>query len=188
MSFMRVQIEKHLPLRTDEKHFSKTAARIIFRGGYIFPSKISQVELVNNGNRETKEAFPYRVKVTRQYKDGIKAINGDEIFSGEIYRNPTTAVAELSTPQALNRATRVERVARRLKTGLSIATVAFAGLGIASVASVGNSSESYTIAACDQVLTGDESLVPIERTDVSAVQQLGITVCKIGQFDYQVGR
>ncbi|HSX06505.1 MAG TPA: hypothetical protein VLG92_02190 [Candidatus Saccharimonadia bacterium] len=193
---LRVEVDKRVPLQEGEAKLSPEARALVFRGFYCLPSRVTEVAAADNHNRESREAFPYCVKVTRTHSDGTKSFSGE--YNSHAYKT-TKGVSEFEDGQALNRATHVERIARRLKLGTIAATVvigtalgvlaqagAFSSADAQPVPAVHATPNSHDIEPCSGVVTGHEVLVPVPVDKLSAVQALGEAVCSVGTFDYQI--
>jgi len=196
---LRAEVDKRLSVGSNEVRLSPAARRLVFRGGaYWFPGKVTSVDVTGNYTPESKDAYPYRVRVTRTYADGTQEFSGDK-YDSPIYKRPPKTVSELENPWALNRATHVERVARRIKQAAIAFTVItgstagiLAGAGVFSPAEahpapgLHSTANSHDIDPCAGIVTGHETLVPLTDDRVLTTQQLGQTVCSVGEFDYQV--
>lgn len=189
---LRSTLEKYLPTKDDEGiGLSRGARKYVFRGSYALPSRIVRVQTLANNRIDTKDNFPFKHVITKETASGRrKEIGrwGDSIS----YKTPDyEAVEELNKPEALARATRIERIARRIKatTGIVLASAAiFAGVeGVFSDSAGAPAGHGKNaIENCADVVNAEQALIPVEsgRLGVGVAQRLGESVCRIGDIDY----
>jgi hypothetical protein len=191
---LRSMVDRVLPLKDDEVRLSPEARMIVFRKDcyYTFdPGKITGVERFENWDERTKENWPWEVRVTRTQKSGSKIFYGDGWSAAKWSDGVIDPVEEMQSPKALERATRVENVARRIK----IAAAGLAFVGVVTGASVTiyegitptTPTEQHSdVRPCAQVVVGGETLAPISQQDVQTIQKAGGSICQLAQHDYLV--
>jgi hypothetical protein len=161
---LRATVEKRLPVGPDEVQLSAGARRLVFRGGYLFPSRVTNVGTGQNYNPSSKDAYPYRVTVTRTDKQGCREESGD----GR-YDTIPEGYEELQDPRALVRATHVERFSRRLKLATVGAVLATTGtlMGLQVSGDLVHAetppAASSTLKPCGDLVTGQEALLPYRK-------------------------
>lgn len=190
---LRSQLEKRLPVKQGETRLTSRARKAVFVGSYIIPSVITNVEKEPNYRDETKDAYPWKVRITRTYDDGTHAYSGtmsyDANWSPSIVKVTDN---ELNKPEALRRATRIEKVGRRIKaTAVGVALIGTIGAGAYAVLSnPGSEPASATqspnaIQPCQDIVTGSEALLPIRTEDITRVQSAGGNICKLADTTYR---
>lgn len=127
MTLLRSAIERRLSVKVDDEDDDKDEVRLlpeeresIFNGKYLWPSQVTDICAVKNTNRETRGPYPLCIEITRTHSDGTKSFTGR---AGELLRRGSIAplIRDLNdNPKALNRATRVEKIARRTKVTVGI--------------------------------------------------------------------
>ncbi|HSX31436.1 MAG TPA: hypothetical protein VLE99_05970 [Candidatus Saccharimonadales bacterium] len=128
--WLRSTIEQQLPVREGESKLSERARRLVFRGSYWLPgTSMVRVEADRNYSSATRDNFPYGLNVVRQRFDRTRYSTEFGLYD-RVYDEPTSGVAdEMRQPGMLERASRVESIARRIKlTTLS----ALAAVGLAA--------------------------------------------------------
>lgn len=192
---LRAQVERMLPLRDGEVRLSTDARETVFRGTYFLPSEVTGVEVGANDLPETRDVYPYRVQVTRTEKNGTKKKSGNLGFYNPMPKSVLGAVEELKNPDALRRATRVEKVARGIKKTAVLATIAAVlTVSVFTFNDAINGDEPApppeptedTPPLCGEVITGGETLIPLGEQDVVHVQAIGGVVCNLDSQDYLV--
>jgi hypothetical protein len=184
---LRSTLEKHIPLKENEVHLSDDARTLVFRGSYILPSIVSDVRSEQNYDRRSRNAYPFKVIVERKHSNGTVSIAGDS-WDSMSFSDPSDAVTELATPDALKRATRIERLARKIKATAACVTVAaIAGLGVYS-ASNNNESGPVTTSAtpCEEVVSGNETLVGVGSDLPEQFADTDQVWCSIGDNTFVV--
>ena len=185
----RSTLEKHIPLKEKEVHLSDDARTLVFRGSYLLPSVVSDVRSDRNYDRRSRDAYPFRVIVERKYSDATVSITGDS-WDSMSFRNPSEAIAELSRPEALKRATRIERIARKIKATAACVTVAaIVGLGVYSAAD-NSDSDTATIPTtpCDEIISGNETLIGIGNSLPEQFSDIDQILCSIGDDTFMVSQ
>lgn len=177
----RSQLEKVLPVNDNEKRLTKTERRVVFRGDYLWPAIIESVTLGRNSSRKTKDAYPSEVKITRTSKSGNHRFTETNWRGEEVIKS----VEELQVQSKLGRANRVERIARRIKT-VALGAAAIGAVAAIIAISPANSGESKSGEACEEVITGEETLTPISSDDLIRVEKAGGTTCELAGQDYLV--
>ncbi|HUD06136.1 MAG TPA: hypothetical protein VMR18_04465 [Candidatus Saccharimonadales bacterium] len=125
---LRNELEKRVPVATDEVKLSADARRMVFKGLYGLPNTISRVG--KSGGR---------TYVEHTYKSG-KVLGRISVYPNASLNNPIdVGVGELQNPAALKRANRIEKIARRIKITAAILALG-GGIGIG----LGSSSKSST--------------------------------------------
>lgn len=186
---LRSQVEKRIPLKEGETHLSPFAKKLVFRGGYLIPSEITAVKKQKNYRADSCDSYPWKVEVSRTYKDGTHNFGGT--WRDNWKNNAAKTVdEELQNPLALKRATRVEKVARRIKlTAIGAAVLATGGLALAAhnnlETSELNPNNSATLPSCEEITTGTETLTPLPE-NISNLQNLGNNVCKLADTNYLI--
>ncbi|HSX44445.1 MAG TPA: hypothetical protein VLE69_04115, partial [Candidatus Saccharimonadales bacterium] len=146
------------------------------------PQRITDVQPESNWRSKTKDAWPFGLRITRQYRDGTK-----HFFDDIHYKEPVTDLAaEMHNPHVLDRANRVERIGRRIKTSVAAAgALSVAALiTISAVVGGGSQTSGPSIEACSVIADGTETLVPVLESQISSLQKAGETVCKLATNDY----
>lgn len=177
--FLRKTLEQKLTVRDDEVKLPDSVTGSIFRGSYFWPSTITKIENTTNYSPRTMDAYPYKRKVTKAYSDGSKTFRGDR-WDDTPYPRPIDFDDLLiaNSARGLRRATRVEKIARRIKT------VAF-GVGAAAlvawltIGSVNSPEQTDEVPACDTVVSSGESLLSLSEDQVQPAEQLDQTVCSV---------
>ncbi|HMS23839.1 MAG TPA: hypothetical protein PKB09_03460 [Candidatus Saccharibacteria bacterium] len=186
--FLRKTLEQKLKVRDDEVKLPDSVSGSIFRGSYFGPSTITKIENTTNYSPRTKDAYPYQRKVTKTYSDGSKVFRGnhydDPVYSERLNFDDLLVA---NSERGLRRATRVERIARRIKTvALGIGAVAMVGLLTIGALSDSSPEQIDEVPTCDTVAGNGESLLSISADQIDPAEQLGQTVCSVNDENYLV--
>lgn len=186
---LRSSVERFLPLKKDEAYLSDDARWAVFQGEYGDPgTQIKSVETRQNYDRETEVHYPVVLRVTRE-ADGRQTFS-DNQRSRRVFRaSPTHIVEEMRQPDKLNRANRVEKVARRMKAVAGLAVIATA-LGLLVDSGVEAHERSHArggIAGCETVVDGKQPLKPVDHARAEQLQNAGGLVCELAGYEYEVG-
>lgn|GEM_PF-5847098 len=130
---LRSTLEKHLPVQDGEVQLSPRARDYVFHGSYIFPTDVYDVETTKPklGAKNERNDRPFMHVVTRMGKRGLwMNRTGDKNWSRTYAEHASDIVDELNQPSALQRATRVEKIARRLKVATAVATLGLAATSL----------------------------------------------------------
>ncbi len=205
MSRLRSTIERRISVKDDEVRLSKDARRVIFRGSYAWPGQVTEVSAQKNYRESSQDSYPHKVKIVRTHSDGTKSISGTGPDSPSWNDKVLPTITELTNPQALNRATRVEKIARRVKVTASLLTVtgliAFGAYNKATddngdkhptggtkPPAAGAKSPHEGVDDCVKIVTGDETLMAITDAQTEALQKTGARVCELAGHSYLVQR
>lgn len=170
---LRESLDRIVPLAKGESALSPEVRRYAFRGLYSLKGRVISAETIRNYNLRTKDNFPYRHTVTRELW-GVRDVSGDN------YEIPEFDTAdEINDPETLARINRIEGIAKKMKFTTS-AVLAGLGITFGLVRATTDVPVSTTVESCATVAGGSEVFVPATDT----AKSLGITVCKIGSFDY----
>ncbi len=171
---LRSLLEKHVPLKEGEEPLTRRAARAVaFRGSYIKPGLIIGVEILPNYDSESNSGiWPWQVFVTRQHTNGSVSQsrplrnNLVNFTISEDYRDPREGVNQLQRQEAINRANRIERIARKVK--IIVAGSALTGASLAAGLLTGSVSSA-------EVSTPTVS-VPYAEYGVPSIQSEGLSL------------
>lgn len=137
---LRSTIDKVLPVRPDEQEFTKEAREYVFRGNYLFLGGVVKVQADMAWSRycdkwgqpqpKSLEKYPYWHTVVRANRlDDTNVFTANGYFAGVYEDAGIEATAEINNPAGLSRATRVEKIARRVKVAAAILLASAAGYG-----------------------------------------------------------
>lgn len=185
--FLRKTLEQKLKVRDDEVKLPDSVSGSIFRGFYFWPSKITKIKNTTNYCPRTMDAYPYKRKVSKTYSDGSKTFHGDR-WDDAVYSRPIDFDDLLiaNSARGLRRATRVERIARRIKTvAFGIGAAALVGL-LTFVAIHDSPEQTDEVPACETVVNNGESLLGISEDQIDPAEELGQTVCSVNDENYLV--
>jgi len=185
---LRSALERSLPLKPGEAHLSKPARKNVFSGTYTFGRK----KIINIYNDEPLDPgrrlkHPYTLEVARSRNNNWDIVT--TTIEDGFREPPFDIVKEMRNPAALKRANRIESVARDVKLFASTAVIAgsLAATGIFGFRDNHNTAEQQpSVEACGDSVSGSETLVPIDDTQVDHAQQLGQTVCSLSGTEYLV--
>jgi hypothetical protein len=125
---LRTTLESVLPLKDDERKLSTNAAKVVFRGSYIWPNYIMGLSVRRNYDDSSFAVGV--VRSTGKMRPGIMEswTVGEEHSSSTFNNSPAYLVEEVKNPAALNRASRVENIARKIKLTALAVTLAASGI------------------------------------------------------------
>lgn len=180
---LRQSLERHLPLKSDEIHLSDPARHAVLRGPYLTRGKITRVDAY-----KSLPDSAYRLVVTRETEGGNRTFFGER---GEpVYPTPMTHVAaEMTLPEALNRANGIEHKARQIKAlvgGIAV-TAALGAVLLGLNKCDGADAHQAAGAAYEQVTDSRQTLVPVSDAQAERLQQAGELVGILAGHEYEVG-
>ena len=127
---LRTSLDRVVPHRRDERHLTDEARRRTFVGNYLDRGRIVRV-IGLDGPAPSGSAQPHVDTAVVRQRHGYDVYSNDPTHNVRPRRHPTTAASaaseELADPAALNRANRIETLARRTK-GTVAGLVVLAGL------------------------------------------------------------
>jgi len=139
---LRSSIERLLPVAEDEVRLSKDARQATFSTFYWFSryrkivgleASVHHKRVVSHGYIRSGGTF-ILFKVLKQNNNGRQRDFVDSLRLTPEFDSEAEVLEEMSNPRALNRANRVERVARWVKTAFAVgAAVASAGLATGTI-------------------------------------------------------
>lgn len=185
---LRSVLERSLPLKPGEVRLSKPARKNVFSGTYAFGREIIGIYFGEPREPRERQKHPHTLEVVRTRRN----TNWDTettIIEDGFKEPPDDIVNEMNNPAALKRARRIERAAREVKIIASTVVIAGGSVVAGLFAYQDNPSTAEhqpRVEACGDIVTGGETLVPIEESQVDHAQQLGKTVCSLSGHEYLV--
>jgi hypothetical protein len=115
---LRTSLDRVVPEKKGEQKLTQ-GRRFVFRGSYALTKEITGVETVYAPSYLN---FPYYHPVTRKtiFDKDVTSGDANEWNSYSYAYSDDWVVAELNRPETLNRANRIERIARYIKGGIAV--------------------------------------------------------------------
>lgn len=183
---LRSTIEKHLPVMSDEARLVEADRRAAFRGFYFpFGSTLRGFGTYDDPNPKNYSR-PY--STINERHNNLTNRNTRNRGSNIALRGSGYYTSSGTDERFLNRARRVEKIARRIKYGTAVllASVA-AGVAVESDIdwpSFKSAEPAIPINDCKMDIDGTQPLIPIEIDKIPEAQRLGQTVCRVGEYNF----